>query len=89
MSALPTAVPARLCLKSVIKTATPKMLVQLTDIQLGKLFPAYLLLDTNFQLAGFGPSVRKLLPGLQIGHAFDEYFDDNSRINLDNFENLN
>ena len=51
------------------------MLVQLTDIQLGKLFPAYLLLDTNFQLAGFGPSVRKLLPGLQIGHAFDQYFD--------------
>ena len=51
------------------------MLVQLTDIQLGKLFPAYLLLDTNFQLAGFGPSIRKLLPGLQIGHAFDESFD--------------
>ena len=51
------------------------MLVQLTDAQLGKLFPAYVLLDKNFRLAGSGPSIRKLLSGLQIGHAFDDYFD--------------
>ena len=74
-TALPTALPARWCLKSVMKTVTLKMFVQLTDAQLGKLFPAYLLLDKNFCLAGSGPSIRKLLPGLQIGHAFDDYFD--------------
>lgn len=58
-----------------MKTVTRKMFVQLTDAQLGKLFPAYLLLDKNFCLVGSGPSIRKLLPGLQIGHAFDDCFD--------------
>lgn len=51
------------------------MFIQLTDAQLGKLFPAYLLLDKNFCLADAGPSIRKLLPGLQIGQGFDECFD--------------
>lgn len=51
------------------------MFVQFTDIQLGKLFPAYLFLDKGLRLAGFGPSIRKLLPSLQNGVAFDDFFD--------------
>lgn len=51
------------------------MFVEFTDIQLAKLFPAYLRLDKNLRLAGSGPSIRKLLPNLHSGSAFGDNFD--------------
>ncbi len=50
------------------------MALSLTPDQVEQVFPFHLAIDPGGRLTQVGPGLRKLLPGLAVGDAFDEVF---------------
>lgn len=53
---------------------TQALPLTLDAVQLERVFPFHLQLDANLQIRTLGPSLRKLLPALHPGDAFQEHF---------------